>query len=86
MNWNNVHSERRDAAFVNHMPVVYDFDLIANRVAMLVIAALLLTILYYWFKDSESSAKAENFSLLNLSTSTGGQFYEMPGVCYTGIS
>ena len=35
MNWNNVHSERRDAAFVNHMAVVYDSDLIVNRVTML---------------------------------------------------
>ena len=80
MNWNNVHSERRDAAFVNQLPIVYDFDLIANRVAMLVIAALLLTFLYYRFKTSESSPKAENFSWLNLSTNTAGPVYEMPGV------
>jgi ABC-2 type transport system permease protein len=80
MNWNNVHSERRDAAFVNHMTVVYDFDLIANRLTMLVIAIILLTILCYWFKTSERSPKAENFSSLNLSTNTARHFYEMPGV------
>jgi ABC-2 type transport system permease protein len=78
--WNNVHSERRDAAFVNHLPVVYDFDLIANRVAVLLVAALLLTLLYYWFKTSERSQQAENYSWLNLSTKTTSQFYEIPSV------
>jgi ABC-2 type transport system permease protein len=80
MNWNNVHSDRRDAAFVNHMAIVYDFDLIANRAAMVLIAVLLLAFLYYWFKTSERSTQPQNFSLLNLSTNTAGQFYEMPGV------
>lgn len=80
MNWNNVHAERRDAAFVNHMTIVYDFDLIANRITMLVIAIILLTILCYWFKSSERSPKAENFSSLNLSTNTARHSYEMPGV------
>jgi ABC-2 type transport system permease protein len=79
MQWNNVHAQRRDAAFVNEMKIVYHSDLIANRAAMLVITALLLTFLYYRFRTTERSAPAENFSLLNLSTNTG-QFYEMPGV------
>ncbi len=79
MQWNNVHLERRDAAFVNQMTVVYHSDLIANRAAMLVIAALLLTFVYYWFKTTERSARGENFSLLNLSTNTR-HVYEMPGV------
>lgn len=79
MNWNNVHAERRAPEFVNHMRVVYGYDLIANRAAMLVIAALLLTFLYNRFKTSEGSQQAENFSLLNLATNTG-HFYEMPGV------
>ncbi len=79
MNWNNVHAERRVPEFVNHMTMVYGYDLIANRAAMLVIAALLLTFLYYRFKTSESSQQAENFSLLNLATNTV-HFYELPGV------
>jgi ABC-2 type transport system permease protein len=80
MNYNNVHAERRDPAFVNYAPVVYDFDLIANRIGMLVIAAALLTLLYYLFKTAERSQQPENFSWLNLSPNTSGQFYEMPGV------
>ena len=67
-------------AFKNQMTVVYDFGLIANRTAVVVIAALLLTFLYYRFKTTERSTSAENFSSLNLSTKTAGQFYEMPGV------
>ncbi len=79
MNWNNVHSNRREPAFVNQMTIVYDFDLIANRAAMLVIAALLLIFLYHRFKTTERSAPGQTFSLLNLSTNTG-HVYEMPGV------
>ena len=80
MNWNNVHSQRRSPAFVNQMTIVYDFDLIANRIAMLVIAGLLLTFLYYRFKTTEQSTQPENFSSLNLSDNSARAFYEMPGV------
>jgi len=80
LDWKNVWTEQRGVDFMNHVALVYDFDLIANRAAMVLIAVLLLTILYYWFKTSEPESKAENFSWLNLSTKTTGQFYEMPGV------
>ncbi len=80
LDWKNVWTDGKDVAFVNHMAVVYDLDLIANRVAMVTIAALLLTFLYYRFKTTERSLPAQNFSFLNLSTYTAGQFYEMPGV------
>src|SRR5215213_1637829 len=80
MNWHNVHLERRDAAFVNQMTIVYDFDLIANRATLLVIAVLLLTFLYYRFKTAERPQPAENLSWLNLSANAAGHVYEMPGV------
>jgi ABC-2 type transport system permease protein len=78
MNWNRVHAEQRLPAIVNYMRIVYDFDLIANRIAMLLIAALLLTFLYYRFKTTERSTEAQNFSSLNLSTNSARQVYEMP--------
>jgi ABC-2 type transport system permease protein len=80
LDWKNLWTDGRDVAFVNQMTVVYDFDLIANRVSMLLIAALLLTFLYYWFKTSERSSQPENFSLLNLSADRARLVYEMPGV------
>ena len=80
LDWKNLWLEPRDPAFMNQLQIPYDFDLIANRAAMIVIAVLLLIFLYYRFKTSERSAKAESFFSLNLSTNTAGQFYEMPGI------
>ena len=77
LDWKNVWIDGRDVALANQMRTVYDFDLIANRFAMLVIAGVLLIVLYYWFETTERSSR-ENFSLLNLSTNTGRQFYELP--------
>src|ERR1051325_4345028 len=54
-----------------------NLDPLANRFAMIVITGLLLTVLYYWFKTTERSSR-ESFSLLNLSTNTGRQCYELP--------
>ncbi len=80
LDWKNVWIDGRNVALANQMKTVYDFDLIANRFAMLVIATLLLLFLYYRFKTTERSAHPKTFSLLNLSTNSVRQFYEMPDV------
>lgn len=80
MNWNRVHAEKRLPAFVNQMPIVYTFDLIANRTVMLMIAVFLLTFLYHRFKTTEGSSQPESFFSLNLSDNSARLVYEMPGV------
>ena len=56
------------AEFLNQYVVRYTADMIANRVAMILVAALCLAILYVRFTMAERSRKVENYSTLNLST------------------
>jgi ABC-type transport system involved in multi-copper enzyme maturation permease subunit len=67
---------RRNAPeLLNQLVVVYDNDLIVNRVIMILLTALCLTILYWLFTSTERSGKAEHFSVLNLSTAAEAVYY-----------
>src|SRR5688572_8134285 len=61
--------------FLNQFVIVYDTDLIVNRVVMILLTAICLTILYRLFTTTERSGKAEHFSALNLSTASEGVYY-----------
>lgn len=60
---------------LNQLVIDYDTDLIVNRVAMILLTAICLTILYRLFTTTEQSGKAEHFSVLNLSTAAEGVYY-----------
>jgi ABC-type transport system involved in multi-copper enzyme maturation permease subunit len=74
MNWGDKFTRGRSAELVNQLAVVYDTDLFANRGAMILIAAVLLTIVYLRFSFAERSANPERTSMLRLST-TAEQVY-----------
>ena len=63
------------AEFLNQYVVHYTADMIANRVAMIILAALCLAILYVRFTMAERSGKVEKYSTLNLSTAGEGIYY-----------
>lgn len=63
------------AEVMNHLVVVYDTDLIVNRVVMILWAAICLTIVYLRFAMAERPVKVEKFSVLNLSTAAEGVYY-----------
>jgi len=75
MNRWNVHVPRSSAEFFNQLVVTYDPDLIINRVVMILITAIVLTIVYLRFSTTERSEHVEPFSLLNLSTAAEGVYY-----------
>jgi ABC-2 type transport system permease protein len=60
---------------LNQLVIDYDTDLIVNRVAMILLTAICLMILYRLFTTTERSGKAEHFSVLNLSTAAEGVYY-----------
>lgn len=63
------------AEFLNQYVVRYTADMIANRVVMILVAAISLTILYVRFSMAERPGKVEKFSVLNLSTAAEGVYY-----------
>jgi ABC-2 type transport system permease protein len=63
---------------LNQLVVVYDTDLIINRVVMILFAAILLTIVYLRFTIAERPRKVEEFSVLNLTAGAGGFYYDPP--------
>jgi ABC-2 type transport system permease protein len=63
------------AEFLNQYVVRYTADMIANRVVMILVAAISLTILYVRFSMAERPEKVEKFSVLNLSTAVEGVYY-----------
>ena len=69
----SIHTD--DPALLNQLAIVYDGDLIVNRVVMILLTAICLTILYALFKSTERSGKVEKFSVLNLSTAAEGVYY-----------
>jgi ABC-type transport system involved in multi-copper enzyme maturation permease subunit len=75
MNSGNVHGYKQSAELLNQLVIVYEPDLIVNRAVMMLLAAICLTILYARFAITERSGKAENFSVLNLSSATEGVYY-----------
>ena len=76
MNRGNVHERRIE--WMNQLVVVYDTDLIVNRVVMVLFAAILLTILYRRFTIAERPGKGEELSILNLTAGVGGFYYDPP--------
>ncbi len=75
MNWGNPWGYKRSAEVLNRLVIVYDSTLIINRVGMIVLAAICLTILYVRFTMSERSARGESLSVLNLSTAAEGVYF-----------
>ena len=66
------------AEVMNHLVVVYDTDLIVNRVMMILFAAICLTIVYLRFTIAERPGKVEELSVLNLTAGVGGFYYDPP--------
>jgi ABC-type transport system involved in multi-copper enzyme maturation permease subunit len=67
-----------DPAWLNQLVVVYDTDFIVNRVVMILLTAICLTILYKFFTTAERSEKKADLSVLNLSTAAEGVYYPDP--------
>jgi len=66
---------KRHGELLNHLVVVYDTDLIVNRVVMILLTAICLTILYKFFTTVERSGKKEHISVLNLSIPADRVYY-----------
>jgi ABC-type transport system involved in multi-copper enzyme maturation permease subunit len=76
MNWRGAGQVHTTGAEVlNRLAITYDADLIVNRVVMILLTAICLTILYVRFSMTERPGKVENFSVLNLSTAAEGVYY-----------
>jgi hypothetical protein len=72
---------RRNAPeLLNQLVVVYDTDLIVNRLVMILLTAICLTILYKFFTTTERSGTKEHLSVLNLSTAAQGVYYPDPAM------
>jgi ABC-type transport system involved in multi-copper enzyme maturation permease subunit len=80
MNRGNVHDRTRTVEWMNQVVVGYDTDLIVNRVVMILLTVIVLTIVYRRFTIAERPAKAENFSALNLTAGAGGFYYDPPSL------
>ncbi|MFY9610618.1 MAG: ABC transporter permease, partial [Blastocatellia bacterium] len=76
MNWGDKSSTGRSVEWVNQVIVSYDADLIANRAAMILIAAACLAILYARFAIAERSSDLEKSSVLGLSTAADRVYYD----------
>jgi ABC-2 type transport system permease protein len=74
----------RSAEYINNHIVVYDMDLIVNRAAMILIAAIFLTILYKRFAMAERSSNAEHLTVVNLSTAGDRAHYNPESLFGTG--
>ena len=57
----------RDPNWVNELVIIYTPTMLANRVMLVAIAGILLTVLYRRFSISEADSR-ENFAVLNLSS------------------
>ena len=72
------------AEILNHHIVVYDLDLIVNRAAMILIAAICLTILYIRFTMTDRSVgNEEQLSVLDLSTGPERVYYNSESLLAT---
>jgi ABC-type transport system involved in multi-copper enzyme maturation permease subunit len=65
------------AEFLNQYVVRYTADMIANRVVLILFAAVCLAILYLRFTISERPGKVEKFSVLSLSTAAERVHYDL---------
>jgi ABC-2 type transport system permease protein len=78
---NSIH--RSDPALLNQLVIVYDADLIVNRVAMILLTAICLAILYKYFSTTERSGKVAAVTVLNLSTAAEGVYYQSSSPAHT---
>lgn len=78
LNRGDVHVPRSKAEFYNQLVVTYPSDLIINRLVMILLAAICLTIVSRRFSTTERSKNVEKFSVLNLSTAAEGVYYPDP--------
>jgi ABC-type transport system involved in multi-copper enzyme maturation permease subunit len=82
MRWEKM-EHSNPAEYINNHIVVYDADLIVNRAAMILIAAICLTILYRRFA-TDRAGDVEKFSVLNLSTAEARAYYNPESLLVTG--
>ena len=61
---------------MNHLVVVYDTDLIVNRVVIILLTAGCLTILYKLFSTTERSSGSNELTVINLSTAAERVYYQ----------
>jgi ABC-type transport system involved in multi-copper enzyme maturation permease subunit len=64
-----------DPSWLNQLVIVYDTDLIVNRVVMILLTAGCLTILYKLFSTTERSSRTKELTVINLSTAAEGVYY-----------
>jgi len=76
LNRGDVHVAKVKAEFVNQLVVTYAPDLIINRVVMVLLAAICLTIVYLRFSSTERSEIQEKLSVLNLSTAADRVYHQ----------
>jgi ABC-type transport system involved in multi-copper enzyme maturation permease subunit len=79
INWGNrqeIHATR--AEVFNQLVIVYDSIFIANRIGMILLTAICLTILYKFFSTTERSGNKERLTVINLSTAAEGVYYQAP--------
>jgi ABC-type transport system involved in multi-copper enzyme maturation permease subunit len=65
------------AEYLNRLVVTYTGDMIANRVLVILVTGVCLTILYLRFTMAERTTHVEKFSLLNLSTASERVYYDL---------
>jgi ABC-2 type transport system permease protein len=65
------------AEFLNQYVVRYTADMIANRLVMILVAAVCLAILYLRFAIAERPGNVEKFSMLNLSIAAERVYYDL---------
>jgi ABC-2 type transport system permease protein len=79
INWGNRHEIHATSAEVfNQLVIVYDSIFIANRIGMILLTAICLTILYLFFTTAERSEKAVKFTFISLSSAPEGVYYQAP--------
>lgn len=79
INWGNKQEIHATSAEVfNQLVIVYDSIFIANRIGMILLTAICLTILYLLFTPAERSEKAAKFTFISLSSAAEGVYYQAP--------
>jgi ABC-2 type transport system permease protein len=68
------------ANFLNRFVVTYSFEMIANRVLVILVAAVCLAILYVRFSTTDRSASVEKLSNLNLVSRVENIYYDSESV------
>jgi len=65
-----------DPAWLNQLVITYETDLIVNRVVMILLTAICLTLLYLLFTTTERSDQEVKLTVLSLSTAAEGVYYQ----------